>query len=76
MMELEELPGVGGTTAAKLIDAGFREIANIATARPTDLKDAAGIGEIAASRIINAAKESMDIRFLSGKELQESGRSL
>ncbi len=70
-MELEELPGVGETTANKLIDAGFREIANIATARPSDLKDAAGIGEIAASRIINAAKESMDIRFLSGKELQE-----
>ncbi len=70
-MELEELPGVGETTAGKLMDAGFREIASIATARPADLKDAAGIGEIAASRIINAAKESLDIRFLTGKELQE-----
>lgn len=70
-MELEELPGVGETTAGKLMDAGFREIAAIATARPADLKDAAGIGEIAASRIINAAKESLDIRFLTGKELQE-----
>ncbi|MEE8357805.1 MAG: DNA repair and recombination protein RadA [Candidatus Hydrothermarchaeales archaeon] len=70
-MELEELPGVGETTAGKLMDAGFREIAAIATARPADLKDAAGIGEIAASRIINAAKESLDIRFLTGKEIQE-----
>ena len=70
-MELEELPGVGETTADKLRDAGFKELAAIATARPADLKDAAGIGEIASSRIINAAKESLDIRFLTGKELQE-----
>ncbi|MFQ5975018.1 MAG: DNA repair and recombination protein RadA [Candidatus Hydrothermarchaeales archaeon] len=70
-MELEELSGVGETTAGKLIDAGFREIASIAAARPADLKDAAGIGEVAASRIIIAAKESLDIRFLTGKELQE-----
>ncbi len=70
-MELEELPGVGATTASKLRDAGYKEMTSVAAASSSELKDACGMGEAAANRIILAAKESLDIRFRTGKEMLE-----
>lgn len=70
-MELEELPGVGATTASKLRDAGYKEMTSVAAASASELKDACGMGESAANRIILAAKESLDIRFRSGTEMLE-----
>ncbi|GBE56555.1 MAG TPA: DNA repair and recombination protein RadA [Euryarchaeota archaeon] len=70
-MELEELPGVGATTASKLRDAGYKEMTSVAAASASELKDACGMGESAANRIILAAKESLDIRFRTGTEMLE-----
>jgi DNA repair protein RadA len=70
-MNLEELPGVGSTTAEKLRVAGYKELSSVAAASASELKDAAGIGETAANRIILAAKESLDIRFRTGVEMLE-----
>lgn len=75
-MNLEDLPGVGATTANKLRDAGYKELSSVAAASPSDLKDAAGIGEGAANRIILAAKESLDIRFRSGVEMLEKRKQV
>jgi len=75
-MELEDLDGVGDTTAEKLRDAGFKEIASIAVARPSDLKEAAGIGESAANKIIGAAKASLDMGFLKGTEVLERRKNV
>lgn len=68
-MNLEDLPGVGSTTAEKLKGAGFKEMNTVAAASASELKDAAGIGEAAANRIILAARESLDIRFMTGVEM-------
>jgi DNA repair protein RadA len=70
-MNLEELPGVGSTTAEKLRVAGYKELSSVAAASASELKDAAGIGETAAHRIILAAKESLEIRFRTGDEMLE-----
>lgn len=75
-MELEELPGVGPATAEKLREAGFRDIASIAAARVDELKDIAGISEAAAHKIINAAKDALDIRFLTGVEVLERRKKI
>jgi DNA repair protein RadA len=75
-MNLEELPGVGSTTAEKLRIAGYKEMSSVAAASASELKDAAGIGESAANRIILAAKESLDIRFRSGTEMLEKRKSV
>jgi len=75
-MELEELPGVGPATAEKLREAGFKEMAAIAAARPTDLKEIAGISEGAATKIISAAKDALNIRFLTGAEVLEKRKHI
>jgi len=75
-MELEELPGVGPATAEKLREAGFKDMVAIAAARPTDLKEIAGISEGAAAKIISAAKDALDIRFLSGAEVLEKRKHI
>ncbi|RMF91608.1 MAG: DNA repair and recombination protein RadA [Methanobacteriota archaeon] len=75
-ISLEDLPGVGATTAEKLRDAGFREVSSVAAASASELKDAVGIGEAAANRIIMAAKESLDIRFRTGREMLEKRKSV
>lgn len=66
---IEELPGVGTVTAGKLFDAGFKEISSIAIARPIELKSAAGINESSAMRLIEAARDSLDMGLLTGKEV-------
>lgn len=75
-MELEELPGVGPATAEKLKEAGFKDMAAIAAARPIDLKEIAGISEGAATKIISAAKDALDIRFLTGAEVLEKRKHI
>jgi DNA repair protein RadA len=73
---LEDLPGVGANTAEKLREAGFKEISSIAAATASQLKDAVGIGEAVANRMIMAAKESLDIRFRTGVEMLERRKSV
>lgn len=60
-LDLEDLPGVGPTTAEKLREAGYATVESIATASPADLAEAAEIGESSAKKIIKAARETADI---------------
>lgn len=68
-MELEELPGVGAVTAEKLREAGYKTIESIAIATPAEIKEATGIGESAALKIINAARDSLKMGFMTGLEV-------
>jgi DNA repair protein RadA len=58
---IDELPGVGPTTAEKLKDAGYRDMMSLAVASPSDLAEVAEIGEGTAVKIINAARKEADI---------------
>jgi len=60
-ISLEDLPGVGSTTAEKLTEAGFSSIEAIAVASPADLASAAEIGESTATKIISAARQAAEI---------------
>jgi len=76
-MDLEDLPGVGPTTADKLREAGFGTVESIATASPTDLAEAAEIGESSAKKIIKAARELVDIGgFKTGKDVFEQRKNV
>lgn len=59
--ELTDLPGVGPATADKLRDAGFDDLLSIAVASPSVLAETAEIGEAAAIRIIQAARQLADV---------------
>lgn len=59
--EIEDLPGVGPTTADKFREAGYNTIESIATASYSDLAEAAEIGESTAKKVIKAARDMADI---------------
>ncbi len=75
-MELEELPGVGDVTAEKLRDSGYKGIESIAIAAPAEIKEATGIGESSAIKIINAARDSLQMGFMTGLEVLEKRKAL
>ncbi|MGC2035003.1 MAG: DNA repair and recombination protein RadA [Thermoplasmata archaeon] len=58
---LEDLPGVGSTTADKLREAGFTDLMELATASPGDVAEAAEIGTTIALKIINEARRRADV---------------
>lgn len=59
--DISDLPGVGPATADKLRDAGYGDMMTIAVASPSDLAEAADIGEAIAVKIINAARQMADV---------------
>jgi DNA repair protein RadA len=75
--ELEDLPGVGPSTADKLREAGYPTVESIATASPVDLAEVAEIGESTAKKIIRAARELADIgTFKTGKDIFEQRKNV
>ena len=75
-MDIEELKGVGSVTAEKLREAGFKTIESIAVASPLELKEITGVGEGAAMRIINAAREAMNMGFMTGIEVLDKRKTM
>jgi DNA repair protein RadA len=76
-LDLEDIPGVGPTTADKLRDAGYATIEGIATASPSDLAEAAEIGEASAKKMVKAAREMADIGgFKTGKVVLEERKEV
>ena len=75
-MDIEDLPGVGDVTAEKLRDSGYKSIESIAIATPTEIKEATGIGESSAIKVINAARDSLQMGFMTGLEVLEKRKAL
>lgn len=66
---INDLPGVGAATAEKLAEAGYSTLMAIAVATPGELVEVAGVGEAVARKIINTARNNLDMGFTSGEEL-------
>ena len=67
--DISELPGVGPATADKLKEAGYTDLMTIAVASPSDLAEAADIGEAIAVKIIQSARQMADVGgFETGDE--------
>jgi DNA repair protein RadA len=75
--EIEDLPGVGPTTAEKLREAGYTTVESIATSSPVELAEVAEIGESTAKKVIRAARELADIGgFKTGKDIFEQRKNV
>src|SRR3989344_9210833 len=68
-VELTDLPGVGAATAEKLKEAGYDTVLSLAVISPGELITVAGVTEQAARKIINAARDKLEMGFESGDEL-------
>ena len=68
-MSIEDLPGVGAATAEKLKDAGYHDLMSVAVATPGELVESVGMGEASARKVINVARNNLDMGFTSGVEL-------
>ncbi|MCF7798701.1 DNA repair and recombination protein RadA [Candidatus Woesearchaeota archaeon] len=66
---VEDLPGVGAATVEKLEAGGFDNLMAIAVATPAELGNASGVTEVAARKMIQAARSMMDMGFQSGEDL-------
>jgi DNA repair protein RadA len=74
---LEDLPGVGSTTADKLREAGYTDLMELAVASPGDVAEAAEIGTASAQKIIGEARRRADVgQFESGTTLLERRKKL
>ncbi len=58
---LEDLPGVGATTADKLRESGYTDLMELAVASPGDVAEAAEIGVAIAQKIIGEARRRADV---------------
>ena len=69
---IEDLPGVGPTTAEKLRNAGYDTVMAIAVEAPKTLSEVADIGDAVAQKIIAAAKQEAAIgEFETGMDILE-----
>ncbi|MFH0961385.1 MAG: DNA repair and recombination protein RadA [archaeon] len=66
-----ELPGVGDKTAAKLAAAGYVDLLAVAAASPAELAAITEIGDATCAKIINSAREQLEIGFEPASELLE-----
>jgi DNA repair protein RadA len=64
-----DLPGVGAATAEKLKESGYDNIMNVAVASPGKLVEDSGVSESVARKMIQAARDSLKMGFLSGAEV-------
>lgn len=71
MVELKDLPGVGPKTIEKLEDAGYAELMSLATASSGIIAAVADVGEGTATKIINAARDALDMGFENGLKALE-----
>ena len=75
--KLEEINGIGPATAEKLREAGYTDLMSIAIESPRNLAEVCEIGESTAAKIINSAKEAVDIGgFETGDEIMERRRGV
>ncbi len=74
--KLEDLPGIGETSAEKLKAAGIDTLEKVATSQPHDLSEKSGISVEAAKKAIQAAQEATTIEFETGTNIAEKRLAL
>ncbi len=67
--KIQDLPGVGAATAEKLMAVGYDNMMSIAVATPGEIINSSGVSETIARKIIQTARDSLDMGFQSGTDL-------
>ncbi len=71
MVELEDLPGVGEATAEKLRKSGYDDFQKIAASSPFELSEISDLGIETCKKIINAARDALEMDFESADQILE-----
>jgi DNA repair protein RadA len=74
--ELEDLPGVGPTTAEKMRKAGYDTLEKIATSSPHELDEVADISVETAKKAIGAARDALEMSFETGEQIYERRKAV
>lgn len=74
--ELEDLPGIGETTAEKLRTAGIDSLDKVATTAPHDLSELAGISVDAAKKAVAAAQEASTVNYETGEAILQKRKDI
>ncbi len=74
--KLTDLPGIGPGSAAKLEAAGIYDLMGLAVLSPPQLAELAGLGEAAARKAIQAARQMMDLGFSDALEFAEKRKEI
>lgn len=74
--ELEDLPGIGETTAEKLRNAGIDTLEKVATSSPHELSEISGISVDTAKKAITVAQESTTINYETGEKILERRKEI
>ncbi len=69
IVSIEDIPGVGEKTLEKLKNAGYIDLMSLAAASVRELSDL--VGEQTATKIIEVARNALDIGFETGIEVYE-----
>lgn len=73
---IDELPGVGPATAEKLASAGFDTVLSVAVATPGELTNSSGVSEAVARKMIQAARELLDMGFVTATDILEKRKNV
>lgn len=74
--DLEDLPGIGPATSERLKNAGYKDVASIASATPHELAEVGDFGVEAAKKAIEAAKSSLEIGFETADQVHERRKNI
>ncbi|MBM3304073.1 MAG: DNA repair and recombination protein RadA [Candidatus Aenigmarchaeota archaeon] len=69
MAEIAELSGIGDKTLEKIRESGITDMMALAACSPKELMEASGIGDETALKIINYARQKMNVGFESATEV-------
>jgi len=74
--ELKNLPGVGEKIAEKLKEAGYEDLMTIAAASVGEICDAIDVGEGTAEKIIESARNSVQMGFETAENVYEKRKQI
>lgn len=69
--KLEDLPGVGKKTAEKLKEEGYNDLMSLAASSAGEICGKTSIGESTAQKIINGARDELEMGFETATEVYE-----
>lgn len=75
-MMITDLPGIGPTSAEKLLSAGYDSLEAIAVASPMELVAVASLGEGTAIKAIKAARDSLEMGFEAAEKILERRKTI
>ncbi|MBI5036143.1 DNA repair and recombination protein RadA [Candidatus Micrarchaeota archaeon] len=76
VFSVEDIPGVGPSILAKLREAGYDSLDTLAYSMPAELVEVSGVGEGTAVKVINAARDALELGFETGCDVLERRKSI